>query len=100
MYLAALDSAKTGPVKEGGVGGGTGMICYGFKGGIGTSSRMIDKQAGGYTVGVLVQANHGGRSQLIISGVPVGKELTDTLGMRISGCDNRNKNRSKRKSVQ
>ena len=89
--FAALDSAKSGLVKEGGVGGGTGMICYGFKGGIGTSSREINKQAGGYTVGVLVQANHGGRSQLMISGVPVGKELTDTLGLQISGITTKQK---------
>lgn len=75
----ALDSAKSGTVDEGGVGGGTGMMCYSFKGGIGTSSRVIEKKFGGYTVGVLVQANHGSRSQLIISGVPVGKELQDTL---------------------
>lgn len=83
--FAALDSAKPGPVKEGGVGGGTGMICYGFKGGIGTSSRVISKEAGGYTVGILVQANHGGRSQLTIAGVPVGKHLTDTLPVHIKG---------------
>jgi L-aminopeptidase/D-esterase-like protein len=89
--FAALDSAKSGLVREGGVGGGTGMICYGFKGGIGTSSRVINKQAGGYTVGVLVQANHGGRSQLTISGVPVGKELTDTLGLIISGVTTKQK---------
>jgi len=89
--FAALDSAKPGPVKEGGVGGGTGMICYGFKGGIGTSSRVINKQAGGYTVGVLVQANHGSRSQLTVSGVPVGKELTDTLGLKISGITTKQK---------
>ena len=75
----ALDSARSGTVDEGGVGGGTGMMCYGFKGGIGTSSRVINKTFGGYTVGVLVQANHGGRTQLTISGVPVGKELKDTL---------------------
>jgi len=75
----ALDSAKSGPVEEGSVGGGTGMMCYGFKGGIGTSSRIIHKDFGGYTVGVLVQANHGVRSQLTIAGVPVGKELKDTL---------------------
>jgi D-aminopeptidase len=72
-------------VKEGSVGGGTGMICYGFKGGIGTSSRVLSKEAGGYTVGVLVQANHGSRSQLTIAGVPVGRQLTDTLGVRIQG---------------
>lgn len=75
----ALDSAKSGTVEEGGVGGGTGMMCYGFKGGIGTSSRVIHKDFGGYTVGVLVQANHGARTQLTIAGVPVGKELKDTL---------------------
>lgn len=75
----ALDSAKSGPVEEGGVGGGTGMMCYGFKGGIGTASRIVSKEIGGYTVGVLVQANHGSRSQLTIAGVPVGKELRDTL---------------------
>ena len=89
--FAALDSAKSGAIKEGGVGGGTGMICYGFKGGIGTSSRVINKEAGGYTVGVLVQANHGGRSQLTVSGVQVGKELTDTLGLIISGVTTKQK---------
>src|SRR5258708_630440 len=75
----ALDSARTGPVEEGGVGGGTGMMCYGFKGGIGTASRVLDKKAGGYTVGVLVQCNHGSRNQLTIAGVPVGQVLQDTL---------------------
>lgn len=75
----ALDEAKSGAVDEGGVGGGTGMMCYSFKGGIGTASRVIDKKFGGYTVGVLVQANHGSRAQLTIAGVPVGKELQDTL---------------------
>jgi L-aminopeptidase/D-esterase-like protein len=75
----ALDSARSGVVEEGGVGGGTGMMCYHFKGGIGTASRVLDKKAGGYTVGVLVQCNHGSRSQLTIAGVPVGKELADTL---------------------
>jgi L-aminopeptidase/D-esterase-like protein len=76
---AALDSATGGAVAEGCVGGGTGMICHGFKGGIGTASRVIDKTLGGYTVGVLVQANYGVRSQLTIAGVQVGKELADTL---------------------
>jgi len=80
----ALETAKSGAVEEGGVGGGTGMICHGFKGGIGTSSRVIDKSLGGYTVGVLVQANHGNRKQLIIAGVPVGKELEDTLPLVIN----------------
>lgn len=79
----ALDSAKTGEVDEGSVGGGTGMMCYNFKGGIGTSSRLIDKAIGGYTVGILVQANHGNRAQLTIAGVPVGKELSDTLLFKI-----------------
>ena len=79
----ALENAKTGPVAEGNVGGGTGMICHWFKGGIGTSSRVIDKREGGYTVGVLVQANYGSRNQLTIAGVPVGKELLDTLQMII-----------------
>ncbi|MBA3961601.1 MAG: P1 family peptidase [Chthoniobacterales bacterium] len=71
----ALDSAKGGPVAEGSVGGGTGMICYEFKGGTGTASRVLEKNAGGYTVGVLVQANCGRRPQLTIAGVPVGKEI-------------------------
>lgn len=75
----ALNNAKTGPVEEGGVGGGTGMMCYHFKGGIGTASRIVDSSVGGYTIGVLVQANHGRRGQLTIAGVPVGKELSDTL---------------------
>jgi D-aminopeptidase len=79
----ALDSARSGPVEEGGVGGGTGMMCYNFKGGIGTASRVLDKRAGGYTVGVLVQCNHGSRNQLTIAGVPVGKALQDTLAFTI-----------------
>jgi len=73
--FAALDNAKSGPVQEGAVGGGTGMICYGFKGGIGTSSRKLPDANGGYTVGVLVQCNCGRRQQLLIAGVPVGKEI-------------------------
>src|SRR3954451_1503920 len=73
---AALDSAATGVVPEGNVGGGTGMVCYGFKGGIGTSSRKLTANQGGYTVGVLVQCNCGSRGQLRIAGVPVGQELT------------------------
>ncbi len=73
--FAALDGATGGPVPEGNVGGGTGMICYGFKCGTGTSSRKLDANAGGYTVGVLVQANHGRRSELRIAGVPVGAEI-------------------------
>jgi D-aminopeptidase len=66
-------------VAEGGVGGGTGMICYEFKGGIGTASRRLAAKDGGYTVGVLVQANHGLRHQLRIAGLPVGREIQDDL---------------------
>ena len=73
--VAALESAGGGPVPEGSVGGGTGMVCYGFKGGIGTASRTLERDHGGYTVGVLVQANHGQRRQLLIAGVPVGQEM-------------------------
>jgi len=73
----ALDAAHSGPVEEGNVGGGTGMICNEFKGGIGTSSRTLDAKAGGYTVGVLVQCNYGERSQLRIAGVPVGNEIPE-----------------------
>ncbi|MCJ7556228.1 MAG: P1 family peptidase [Gammaproteobacteria bacterium] len=74
---AALDNASTGPVAEGGVGGGTGMICYEFKGGIGTSSRVVHDESGNYTVGVLVQANFGSRYQLTVAGVPVGLEIPE-----------------------
>jgi D-aminopeptidase len=71
----ALDSARTGPVEEGNVGSGTGMICNEFKGGIGTASRVLDNKYGGYTVGVLVQCNYGQRDQLRIAGVQVGREI-------------------------
>lgn len=71
----ALDSAHDGPVEEGNVGGGTGMVCNQFKGGMGTSSRVLEAKNGGYTVGVLVQCNYGDREQLRIAGVPVGKEI-------------------------
>ena len=70
---AALDAASDGPVAEGCVGGGTGMICHEFKGGIGTSSRVLPEADGGWSVGVLVQANYGARHQLRIDGVPVGE---------------------------
>lgn len=73
--FAALDGATGGAVREGSVGGGTGMVCYQFKCGTGTSSRKLDANAGGYTVGVLVQANHGRRPELRIAGVPVGAEI-------------------------
>jgi L-aminopeptidase/D-esterase-like protein len=71
----ALDSARGGPVPEGNVGGGTAMICYEFKCGTGTASRRVDAQAGGYTVGVLVQANHGRRTELRVGGATVGREI-------------------------
>ena len=71
--LEALKNAKNGPVQEGNVGAGTGTICFGWKGGIGTSSRVLPKSLGGYTVGVLVQSNFGGVLQ--IGGIPVGEKL-------------------------
>lgn len=72
---AALETAKGGPVPEGNVGGGTGMICYGFKGGTGTASRLIEIGGKTYTVACLVQANHGLRAWLTILGVPVGRHM-------------------------
>jgi L-aminopeptidase/D-esterase-like protein len=77
--LAALDAARSGPVAEGGVGGGTGMMCNDFKGGIGTASRKLPPERGGWTVGVLVQCNYGylARRLLRIAGAPVGQELAD-----------------------
>lgn len=75
--FAAIESAHGGPVEEGNVGGGTGMICHEFKGGIGTASRLTPEKDGGYVVGVLVQANHGRRENLNIAGIPVGRELMD-----------------------
>jgi D-aminopeptidase len=73
----ALDRAASGLVAEGNVGGGTGMVCHEFKGGIGTSSRKLSSEDGGYTVGVLVQCNCCGRDRLMVSGVPVGREIPD-----------------------
>ena len=75
----AIRNAKGGRVTEGNVGGGTGMVCHSFKGGIGTASRIINIQGTDYTLGVLVQANYGGRKNLTIAGVPVGKEITDLM---------------------
>ena len=75
--FSALDGAASGRVAEGNVGGGTGMLCNGFKGGIGTSSRVLGVEAGGYTVGVLVQCNYGTRRGLRVAGVPVGQEFTE-----------------------
>ena len=75
--IAALDGARVGAVTEGSVGGGTGMVCHGFKGGIGTASRRVPDAQGGYTVGVLVQCNYGARRELRVAGVPVGEEIQD-----------------------
>lgn len=75
---AALDAASDGPVAEGNVGGGTGMICHGFKGGIGTASRVIAIGSTTFTVGALVQANYGSRADLRVDGVPVGRILDET----------------------
>ncbi|MCI0416779.1 P1 family peptidase [bacterium] len=84
--LQAISNAKPGPVEEGNVGGGTGMICYEFKGGIGTSSRKLSDEFGAYTVGVLVQANFGSRRLLRIAGVPVGQEIREgTIFSRDTG---------------
>jgi D-aminopeptidase len=79
----ALDSAKSGPLKEGNVGGGTGMMCLGFKGGTGTASRVFKIKDSTYTVGVLVQANFGAKNNLTIAGVPIGRELKDTLNYEL-----------------
>lgn len=81
----ALDKASIGPVAEGNVGGGTGMTCHQFKGGIGTSSRRLPQNQGSYTVGVLVQCNYGSRGQLRIGGAPVGQEITDLLPRSVAG---------------
>lgn len=77
--LAALNSAKSGLVEEGAVGAGTGMICYEWKGGIGTSSRVLPKKEGGFTVGVLVNCNHGDREELRIKGVEVGRLIKEDV---------------------
>ncbi|MFY0564984.1 P1 family peptidase [Archangium lansingense] len=75
--LRTIDGASGGPVAEGNVGGGTGMICHGFKGGIGTASRKLPEALGGYTLGVLVQCNYGSRRLFSVEGVPVGEEIRD-----------------------
>ncbi|WP_437940904.1 P1 family peptidase [Sorangium sp. So ce341] len=77
--LTAAEQAADGPVQEGAVGGGTGMICYDFKCGIGTASRVVPEAAGGFIVGAIVQANFGARGELRIDGVPVGQEIRDLL---------------------
>jgi D-aminopeptidase len=82
--FAALNGATAGLPQEGAVGGGTGMRCHGFKGGIGTASRKLPEAQGGYTVGVLVQCNYGARRELRIAGVPVGEEISDLLACTAS----------------
>ncbi|HSK17870.1 MAG TPA: P1 family peptidase [Longimicrobiales bacterium] len=77
--FSALDSAHGGPIAQGNVGGGTGMMCFGLKGGTGTASRVVPETVGGYTVGVLVQCNFGNRLRFAPLGVPVGRELPTTL---------------------
>ena len=75
--IAALEAARGGPIEEGSVGGGTGMICYGFKGGSGTASRLVQHAGTSYTVGVFVQANFGARRELVLAGRPLGERLAD-----------------------
>jgi len=88
--FAALDGAGGGPVAEGNVGGGTGMVCHGFKGGIGTASRVLAAEDGGYTVGVLVQCNYGARRELRVAGAPVGEEIQDqTPCLSLAGVEPR-----------
>lgn len=81
--LEAINNTSSGKVEEGNVGGGTGMRCLGFKGGIGTSSRLVNIKDSVYTVGVLVQSNFGSKKNLTIAGVPVGEELKDTLNYEL-----------------
>ncbi len=84
--MAAMDAARAGPVAEGNVGGGTGMICHRFKGGIGTSSRIAEVAGERYTVGVLVQCNYGSREPFRVAGVPVGREIADLMPERPNGA--------------
>jgi D-aminopeptidase len=83
----ALEAARGGRVDEGNVGGGTGMICHGFKGGVGTASRIVDIDVGSYTVGALVQANYGRRSRFRVDGVPVGEEIGDRIPLPRAGSE-------------
>lgn len=85
--VSALEGASGGVVEEGAVGAGTGMVSYGFKGGIGTSSRRLPEDQGGYTVGVLVNANHGRREELIVNGVPIGSEYDKGRRASVSGSE-------------
>jgi D-aminopeptidase len=84
---AAIDSARGGPVREGNVGGGTGMVCHEWKGGTGTSSRRIKAAGADYTLGVLVQCNYGSRRRMEVAGVPVGLEIPDLLPCKVPLAD-------------
>lgn len=90
--FAALDSAAGGSIAEGNVGGGTGMSSHQFKAGTGTASRVLSANAGGYTVGVLVQANYGARQLFNVAGVPVGREITDLMPVDASRTSSTSKN--------
>jgi len=83
--IAAMEGARGGAVAEGNVGGGTGMICHRFKGGIGTASREVEVRGDDFVVGVLVQCNYGSRETLRVAGVPVGREIGDLMPSRGAG---------------
>jgi L-aminopeptidase/D-esterase-like protein len=85
--IRALDDARGGAVAEGNVGGGTGMECHEFKGGIGTASRVLSRDDGGYTIGVLVQCNYGLRRRLSVAGVPVGKEIRGLMPCHVGSLE-------------
>ena len=84
--LEAINNASSGKIEEGNVGGGTGMMCLGFKGGTGTSSRIVKIKDNTYTVGVIVQSNFGSKKNFTVAGVPVGRELKDTLNYVYNGA--------------
>jgi len=87
QVVGALEAASGGAVLEGAVGAGTGMVSYGFKGGIGTSSRRLPEEQGGYTVGVLVNANHGRREELVVNGMPVGQQYEERRHASVAGSE-------------
>jgi len=87
QVVGALEAASGGAVLDGAVGAGTGMVSYGFKGGIGTSSRRLAEEQGGYTVGVLVNANHGRREELVVNGMPVGQQYEERRHASVAGSE-------------
>ncbi len=97
--FAAIDTASSGPVTEGNVGGGTGMICYGLKGGTGTASRCVDIGNREYKLGVLAQTNHGELHQLMVAGVPAGLELPSNLGVSRGIKRHSDRGRSEKSSI-